>query len=152
MPEGTPQDYAIRVEWEGGMRYRGGPEGGPTHVVDGGREAGPSPVDSVLVSLAACSAIDVVEILEKRRTPPRSLAVTVRFSRAPNPPRRVTDAHLVFRVDTDSERAHVERAVELSFQTYCSVAHTIAPDTRVTWAVELGAEPLQPEVLTQPDA
>lgn len=152
MPQGVPSDYAIQVTWDGEMRYRGGPEGGPTHLVDGRREAGPSPVDSILVSLAACSAIDVVEILEKRRTPPRSLSVTVRFSRATNSPRRVTDAHLVFRVDTDSERAHVERAVELSFQTYCSVAHTIAPDTRVSWEVELGAAPPQPEVLDLPDA
>lgn len=139
MPEGVPQDRTIEVVWEGGMRYRGGPAGGETHLVDGKREAAPSPVDSILVALASCSAIDVVEILEKRRTPPTSLSVSVAFSRAPVPPRRVTAAHLTFRVATASERAHVERAIELSFQTYCSVAHTIAPDTDVTWELVLEA-------------
>ena len=137
MPEGVPVEYPVEVVWEGGMRYRGGPAGGPTLVMDGKKEAAPSPVDAILVSLASCSAIDVVEYLEKRRTPPSSLAVSVRFSRAPNPPRRVTDAQLTFRVAADSPREHVERAIELSFEKYCSVAHTIAPDTRVGWTLEL---------------
>ncbi len=137
MPEGVPVAEPIEVVWEGGMRYRGGTAGGATMVLDGERKAAPSPVDSLLVALASCSAIDVVEILEKRRTPPTSLSVSVRFSRAPKPPRRLTDVHLVFSVATASERAHVERAVELSFQTYCSVAHSIAADTRVTWELDL---------------
>lgn len=149
MPAGNPVDHAIEVVWEGGMRYRGGRAGGVAHVVDGKAEAGPSPVDAILVSLAACSAIDVVEILEKRRTPPSAVSVSVRFSRAPEPPRRITQAHLLFRVAANTERAHVERAAALSFEKYCSVAHTIAPDTEVTWEVELrpGAEALE-----QPDA
>ncbi|HEX2095643.1 MAG TPA: OsmC family protein [Longimicrobiaceae bacterium] len=137
MPEGVPSPYPVEVVWEGGMRYRGGPEGGPTHLVDGNREAAPSPVDSVLVALASCSAIDVVEILSKRRTPPTALRVRVEFARAPEPPRRVTEARLRFTVATGSERQHVERAVELSFEKYCSVAHTIAPDTRLSWEVEM---------------
>jgi putative redox protein len=118
------------------MRYRGGPEGGPTLILDGKREAAPSPVDSVVVALASCAAIDVVEILEKRRTPPRTLDVRVEFSRAPTPPRRLTDIKLVFRIDTDSELQHIERAVELSFQKYCSVALSLAPDTTISWEIE----------------
>lgn len=137
MPEGVPSPYPIEVVWEGGMRYRGGPQGGPTHVVDGEREAAPSPVDAVVVALAACSAIDVVEILTKRRTPPSSLRVRAEFSRAPEPPRRLTDVKLVYSVAADSERTHVERAIQLSFDKYCSVVHSLAPDTRLTWELEL---------------
>jgi len=137
MPEGVPSPYPIEVVWEGGMRYRGGPQGGPTHVVDGEREAAPSPVDAVVVALAACSAIDVVEILTKRRTPPSSLRVRAEFSRAPEPPRRLTDVKLVYTVAADSERTHVERAIQLSFDKYCSVVHSLAPDTRLTWELEL---------------
>lgn len=137
MPEGVQAEYTVDVVWEGGMRYRGGPAGGRTHLLDGRREAAPSPVDALLVSLAACSAIDVVEILEKRRTPPRSLDVSVRFSRAAEPPRRLTDVHLTYRIATDSERPHVERALELSFDRYCSVSATYAPDTRIGWTLEM---------------
>lgn len=137
MPEGVPAEYPIEVTWEGEMRWRGGPGGGPALVVDGRRDAAPSPVDALLVSLAACSGIDVVDYLEKRRTPPSAVSVTVRFSRAAEPPRRVTAAHLVFRVTSESPREHVERAVQLSFEKYCSVSSTFAPDTELTWAVEL---------------
>jgi putative redox protein len=142
MPQGVPSQYPVEVVWEGGMRYRGGPAGGPTLLVDGEREVAPSPVDSLLVAIASCSAVDVVQYLEKRRTPPTSLAVSVSFSRAENPPRRLTDVHLTFRVATDAAREHVERAVELSFQTYCSVASSLAPDTKMGWTVEI--EPATP--------
>lgn len=136
MPEGVPAEYPIEVVWEGGMRWRGGPADGPALVLDGRREAAPSPVDAILVALAACSGIDVVDYLEKRRTPPTSASVSVRFSRAPETPRRVTHAHLVFRVASDSPREHVERAAKLSFEKYCSVSSTFAPDTEITWSVE----------------
>lgn len=137
MPEGVASEYPIEVVWEGGMRYRGGRPGGPTVLVDGERAEAPSPVEALLVSLASCAAIDVVEILAKRRTPASALSVRADFSRAAEPPRRLTDVHLRFEVETTSERSHVERAVELSFSKYCSVASTFAPDTRLTWQVAL---------------
>ena len=141
MPEGVPVKYPIEVVWEGGMRWRGGPAGGPPHLVDGDREAAPSPVDALVVALASCSAIDVVDYLEKRRTPPASASVSVRFSRAPTHPRRLTDAHLTFRVATASSREHVERAVQLSFEKYCTVANSIATDINLGFTVEIEPAP-----------
>jgi putative redox protein len=137
MPEGVPAQYPIEVAWEGGMRWRGGPAGGPALLMDGGREAAPSPVDALVASLAACSAIDVVDYLEKRRTPPTAASVSVRFSRAADHPRRLTDLHLTYRVSTDAPREHVERAVQLSFDKYCSVAGSLAPDIRVGCDIEI---------------
>ena len=137
MPEGVPVEYPVEVFWEGGMRYRGGPAGGAALVVDGERQGAPSPVDTLVVAIASCSAIDVVDYLDKRRTPPSACSVSVRFSRAPSPPRRLTELHLVFRVAADSPREHVERAAQLSFDKYCSVASSLAPDTRLSWGVEL---------------
>lgn len=143
MLEGTRSPHPIVVSWEGGKKYRGGPPGGPTILVDGDREQAPSPVDSLVVSLATCSAIDVVEILEKRRTPVRGLTVRVDFSRANTPPRRLTEVVMRFSVTTVSEIRHVERAVELSVEKYCSVASSLAPDTALTWSVEV-AQPVEP--------
>ena len=137
MPEGVRVEYPIEVVWEGERRYRGGRPGGPQVVLDGESEAGLTPPDVLVAALATCSAIDVEDYLQKRRTPPTSLSVSVRFSRAPKPPRRVTEAHLTFRVATDSPREHVERAVQLSFDRYCSVASSLAPDTVLGFSVEL---------------
>jgi putative redox protein len=137
MPDGVPAQYPIEVAWEGGMRWRGGPADGPTLLMDGNREQAPSPVDTLVASIAACSAIDVVDYLEKRRTPAATARVSVRFSRAPEPPRRLTDLHLTFHVSTSSPREHVERAVQLSFDKYCSVANSLAPDIRTSWDIEI---------------
>jgi putative redox protein len=135
--EGVPVEYPIEVTWEGGMRWRGGPAGGPTLLMDGERQQAPSPVDSLVISLAACSAIDVVDYLEKRRTPPATASVSVRFSRAETYPRRLTALHLVYRVATDAALEHVERAVQLSFDRYCSVAGSLAADTSITWELDV---------------
>lgn len=133
----------LEVIWEGGDRYRGGRAGGATLLVDGSGEASPSPVQALLVALAACSAIDVVEILRKRRTPPAALRVGVEFTRAPSPPRRVTAVELSYRIWGEAERIHAERAIELSLEKYCSVSASLAPDTRITWTLTL--EPGAPE-------
>jgi putative redox protein len=130
-------EYPIEVTWEGGKRFRGGAPGKPSVVVDGARQAGPSPVEVVLVGVAGCSAIDIVEILEKRRTPPASVAVRVEFARAEHPPRRLTAIRVLFQVEADTDLHHVQRAADLSFEKYCSVTHSLAPDTEISWEVEL---------------
>jgi len=137
MVEGIASEYTIEVAWEGGMRYQGGTSGGTTMLLDGERKVAPSPVDAILVALASCSAIDVVEILNKRRTPPESVRVAVEFSRAAEPPRRITRVHLHFHVTAASERVHVERAIALSFEKYCSVSASLAPDTEISWDLDL---------------
>lgn len=137
MPEGVRSDYPIEVFWEEGQRFRGGKAGAPQMVMDGERIAAPSPVDALLVALASCAGIDVLDILEKRRTPASALSVTVEFSRASSPPRRITDVTLHFEVAADSEAHHVERAIELSLQKYCSVSGTFAPDTRIGWTARV---------------
>ena len=50
-------------------------EGQPVVRIDGMRKTGPGPVDMLLSALASCSAIDVVSILAKRRTPVASLEI-----------------------------------------------------------------------------
>ncbi|MBW3628455.1 MAG: OsmC family protein [Gemmatimonadetes bacterium] len=135
--EGVWSEYPMEVVWEGGKRFRAGQPGGPTLVVDGERQAGPSPVEALVIALGSCSAIDIVDILEKRRTPVERLEVRVEFARAASPPRRITAARVHFRVTTASELSHVQRAADLSFEKYCSVSTSLAPDTELTWEVEV---------------
>jgi len=148
MLEGVRSPHPIDVVWEGGKRFRGGLPGGPTLVLDGERKVAPSPVDTLLVALATCSGIDVLDILEKRRTPAESLSVHLEFSRAPTPPRRLTEVQAFFKVVTASEKHHVARAVELAFEKYCSVSSSLAPDIVFTWHVEVTppASPANAEV------
>ncbi len=137
MPEGVRSPYPMIVEWEGEKRFRGRIPDGPSLVVDGSRTVAPGPVDALLVSIGACSAIDVVEYLQKRRTPAESLSVRLDFSRAPSPPRRLTAVNAHYTVVTASDAHHVERAVSLSFEKYCSVINSLKPDTELSWSVEV---------------
>lgn len=130
----------VEVHWDAEMRYRGsGERGGPLSLDGRGREAA-SPVEAVVMALATCSAIDVVDILEKRRTPVTSLSVAAEFERALTYPRRLVSIVLAFTVATHSPRDHIERAIVLSLEKYCSVAASLAADTTLTWTLTLAEE------------
>src|SRR5262249_28788301 len=112
----------VTVKWAGGQRFDAGRPGGPTHRIDGDAVTRPSRVDTLLNSLAACTTIDVIEILAKRRTPVESLEIAVSGDRANAVPAKLTRIHLHYRIKgAGIEALHAERAVELSVTKYCSV-------------------------------
>ena len=122
----------VHVVWDGDQRFDGGRPGGPVARLDGRGETGQSPMDALLTALASCAAIDVVEILGKRRTPPTTFSLEVEGTRRETPPRRYTRITVRFRIDgPDIEPVHAERAIALSFEKYCSVSASLAPDTEL---------------------
>lgn len=125
-------DMEVALEWSGeGLRFESNLAGGIT--IDGDGEAGPSPMQSLLLGLAGCMAVDVMLILQKMRAAPEGLRVSVAGVRAPEPPRRFTEIDLVY--ETRGGEAvtpeKLERAIELSREKYCSVLHTLRTDIAV---------------------
>ena len=59
----------VRAVWVGDHRFDAGRVGGPSARFDGSGESGQTPPDALLSALATCSAVDLVDILAKRRTP-----------------------------------------------------------------------------------
>lgn len=134
-------DIDIALHWTGsGLAFEGGGEGGPTVVVDGDRTVGASPMQLLLVSLAACTAADVVDILGKMRVPLEALTVRAVGDRAAEPPRYYTRIRLVYvsRGVSAEDEAKLRRAVELSHEKYCSVQHSLRPDLELISEIELG--------------
>ncbi len=131
---GAPKREArIEVTWAGEHRFDTGRPGGPTARLDGEGVTGQSPVDALLSALAACSAVDVVDVLAKRRTPVGQLRVEARGERREEIPRRFTHVELRYIVDgAGIEAVHVERAIALSHEKYCSVAATLDPELSVS--------------------
>ena len=131
----------VQVAWAGGHRFDTGRPDGPTMRLDGSGETGQSPVDALLSALASCTAIDVVDILAKRRTPVERLTVDVTGERANAIPRRVTHVLLAYRVDgAGIERAQAERAIELAITKYCSVRDSLARDIVIEWSLALNGQ------------
>lgn len=144
-PAGAPRqagrDSHVVATWHGEHRFDTGRPGVPTARVDGEAVTGQSPPDLLLSALATCSAVDLLDILAKRRTPVESLEVEVYADRRPEPPRRFVRIDVEYRVaGAGIEAVHAERALHLAFEKYCSVAATIAPDVEVYSHLVLNGE------------
>jgi putative redox protein len=133
----------VRLNWAGEHRFDAGRVGKPSVRIDASAETGPSPVDALLIALGSCTAVDVVDILAKRRTPVESMSIEVVGTRmdAPQPPRPLTHARLVYKIRGPGiERVHAERAIELAVNKYCSVRDSLDPNVPVEWALELNGD------------
>lgn len=94
-------------------------ESGPP---EGQARRGASPLELLLISLAGCTAMDVISILRKKRQNVTNFEVRVHAERAVDHPRVFTDFALEYVVrGVNVDPAAVERSIQLSNETYCSV-------------------------------
>jgi putative redox protein len=124
------------VTWEGKRRFTASTPDGRISRFDtpeefGGEGTAPTPMEGVLHCLAACSAIDVIAILERMRKPAESLVVEVDFERAEEHPKVFTRIGLTYRTKGPAPLERVEHAVELSARTFCSVSAMLAPGVAI---------------------
>jgi putative redox protein len=130
----------LEVDWIGGSEFEARRPGAPAIRIDGNATSAPSPFDVLLAALATCSAIDVVSILSKQRTPVTALHVRVEAQRLAATPRRLAAATLHFTINAPgATAAKVARAVELSITKYCSVRSSLLGEVPVTWTTALEA-------------
>ena len=120
--------------------FIGTPPSGHAQLIDtkGDRHAAPSPMEMLLVSVAACTAADVISILAKKRQDVTEYQVEVTGERKEDHPRAFTRFlvnHIVHGRDV-SEKA-VADAVELSDTKYCSVAATVRPTAEIVTSFEV---------------
>ncbi len=126
MIEAPKPDFSLDLTWEGGQRFRGA-SGGVSITIDGTRETGPSPVQTVAFALGGCMGIDVVDVIEKGRFALKAVTCEMRVFRANETPRKITGVELHFRVTGDVPDDRVARAIALSHEKYCSVWHSLNP-------------------------
>jgi putative redox protein len=129
----------VRVRWAGNRQFVGWDAYGHGIVMDArpenkGEGTGPRPIELVLYGLAACTAMDVVSVLEKKRTPASSLEIVVSGTqREDGYPHNYEDIAIMYVVSgTGVTEAAVARAIELSEEKYCAVKGMFGPQVRVT--------------------
>ena len=128
-------EYKANVRYVGDNYYIGTTPSGYPQLMDakGDRHAAPTPLEMLLVSVAACTAFDVQSILEKKRQDVTDYNVEITGTRAEDHPRKF----IAFRINhivhgrNVSEKA-VADAIELSETKYCSVAATVRPTAEIT--------------------
>jgi len=132
-----------RIKWVWDRTFVG--ESGSGHnVVLGtafgpeGRTPGPSAMELVLIGTGACTAFDVVHILEKGREPVADVVVELDAERAEQDPKVFTRIHMHFVVKGSGLAPEkVDRAIALSAEKYCSASAMLARTAVITHDFEL---------------
>ncbi len=127
------------VKWTGGEEFTSTTPSGHTVKFDGDRKhnAAPSPMEMLLSALGACSLVDVVLILGKKRQLFTSLEVDVTGERAETTPRVWTQIEMVYRLAGDLDDKAVRDSIELSQNKYCSVAAMLGKTAKITYRYEI---------------
>jgi putative redox protein len=133
-------------EWKQGMLFAGRSESGHAIAFDAAAEhaAGPSPMEAVLTALCACTSVDVVSILQKKRQPVTGLTVSATAEQAAAPPRVFTRIHLVYRIAGKITKKAAEDAVALSKEKYCSVSLMLEKAAEIDYSIEYADQELLP--------
>jgi putative redox protein len=104
----------------------------------GGRNLAPRPLETVLAGTGACTAYDVVLILERGRHDVRGCSVKLTAERAETTPKVFTKIHMQFTVKGRGLSADaVARAVQLSHERYCSATAMLAKTAAITTGFEV---------------
>jgi putative redox protein len=136
----------IRVDWLHGKTFVGTDSTQHSIVissVDEENGTGVKPSDLLLLGLASCMAVDVVEILRKKRQAPERMEIQVNGAQEESPPWAFHKIHLHFLLGGAllQEQA-VEQTIRLAKEKYCSVAATIRCAAEITTSFEIQPPPV----------
>jgi putative redox protein len=99
---------------------------------------GMKPSELILSAISGCSSVDVVDILQKKRTPLTSLEVRTTAEQDQDPPWTFRKIHMHFMVRGEGlTEKNVAKAIELSHEKYCSVAATLSGKAEITTSFEI---------------
>ncbi len=133
-------NYKATVQYAGDEFFIGTTPSGHAQTIDtkGDRKSAPSPLEMLLVSVAACTAVDVVSILQKKRQDLTDYKAEITGTRREEHPRSFTKFHIHHIVyGRDISEQAVAQAIELSDTKYCSVAATVRPTAEITTSFEI---------------
>ncbi len=133
-----------KVIWTGKRGFLGETESGHKVKMDiaiekGGENTGPPPVQLMLVALGACTGIDVVSIMEKKRAKVEGVEIKLEAEQAENYPKVFKKINLEFIFQgKDLKEADLKNAIELSKNKYCSIGAMLEKTAEIgySWRIE----------------
>jgi putative redox protein len=132
-----------RIKWVEQVSFLGETESGHAVLMDGpadggGRNLGPRPMEMVLLGTGGCTIYDVIHILKKSRQKVTDCVVEIQAERATEDPKVFTKIHFHFVVTgKDLKTEHVERAIKLSAEKYCSASIMLGKSADITHDFEV---------------
>jgi len=109
-----------------------------------GSVKGISPMELLLMGLAGCSSIDVVAILNKQKINPTSIKMKVSGERNESEiPALFHTINVEVFLEGDFKSEKARRAVDLSFEKYCSVSKTLEKTAKINYLVFLNGKKIK---------
>lgn len=121
---------SINVQWLDGLAFEAD-VAGKKIVIDavenvGGKDRGPQPKPLLMVSLAGCTAMDVISILQKMRVEVKSFNVRVEGELTEEHPKHFTKMTVFYEfAGKNLPMDKLEKAVDLSQYRYCGVSYNL---------------------------
>ena len=131
-----------KLVWHEHFRFTGSDSRGRPVAIDAHMDGkGAKPSDLLPISLAACTAYDIVNILHKQRQDLNELEATMESEQDPDPPWRFRKIKVTYvaRGDVDPNRAR--KALALSEEKYCSISATLRPVVDLTFEIRVEPGP-----------
>lgn len=132
-----------KVSWQSGMHFKGVSESGRSVDMDaapehGGRNKGPKPMETLLMSLGGCASMDVTSLFKKMRQDVTALEVKLTAERAEQHPKIFTRVHMTYEVAGDKLDAKmIEKAVKMTHDRYCPVSAMFSRSGEVSYSITL---------------
>ena len=133
----------VKMQWAGGLKFEGDSAFGHKIVTDsslqsGGTEAGYKPTELVLFSIASCTGVDIVRILEKQRQKLSSFEIQVTAHQNEHYPKpfHTFEIKYIAKGENLSEQK-LAKAIELSEGKYCVVSQTLQSEAKFTSSFEI---------------
>ena len=130
-----------KLTWHDGQRYTGTDSWGNAVVpIDSDHDHGSKPSDLLPISVAACAAYTLVEILRKQRQTIVSLEASIHSKQQDEAPWAFETIDVAFTIGGDVELEKARKALEVSHEKYCSVAASLRPTVAMTFTIDLATE------------
>lgn len=128
------------VQWIEGKSFLGVGDNGRSVVMSPADGPGVSPMQMLLLGLGGCTAIDIVDILQKQRQPLEDIRVEISGERGEEWPKPWSAIHIHYVITGAGLDPHkVDRAIDLSVNKYCGAHATLAGVATITHDHELRA-------------
>jgi putative redox protein len=106
--------------------------------IDGKRENGFGAKALVLSAIAACSGIDIVDILAKMRVHFSDFEIETEAEQTEDHPRVFKDIYVTYKLRTDEEnKEKVKKAIELSLEKYCGVSAMLQKNSPIHYKLQI---------------
>ena len=127
------------VKWTSDQKFIAVSPSGHSVPFDSDRDSNkaPGPMELVLMALGACTATDIVIILEKKRQKLQSFEVICSGERASTPPTVWKKIEILYRIRGNVDEAATRHAIALSEEKYCSVSAMLQKTAKITWQLEI---------------